>query len=90
MCATVYLGTIHEDLWSIAWRVQRLACDVAILVWLDDRGDIYVADNGAAPTTVTPTMFIGSYKPGVSVRSIEDDLKAAQQGRSRDRLPATP
>jgi len=81
MSETVYLGTLQEDLWSVAWRVQRLAGTIAIVVWVDEHGAIYAADEGSAPVSVTPAMLIGVYKAGASVQAIEEDLSAAGQRR---------
>lgn len=83
MSATVYVGTLQEDLWSVAWRVQRLAAAVTIVVWIDDHGAISAAHESNAPPALSPAMLVGLYKPGASVRTIEDDLLAMQQARTR-------
>ena len=78
MGVSTYIGTLSEDLWSVAWRIHRLPGALSITVWFDERGDVYASEMDAAPT-LPHDRIIGSYRPGRSVAAIEDDLCAAMQ-----------
>jgi hypothetical protein len=75
-----YIGTLHEDLACVAWRVDHLPVMPSIVVWVTDRGDVYAAEADSAPE-LAPNSLVGSYRPGRNVQLIEDDLRAALRER---------
>jgi len=84
---TAYIGTLHEDLSDVAWRIQHLPEEVAIVVWIDDRDDVLAAAFESAPS-IPSERFVGNYRRGRSLSAIEDDLRALFHERSSKAIAA--
>jgi len=76
MSFSAYIGTLHESLEDVAWRVHHLPADISIVVWVDDRGNVYASEAHSAPP-ITADQIVGSYARGPSLEAIEEDLRAA-------------
>jgi hypothetical protein len=83
MSVSTYIGSLHENLADVAWRVQHLPNMVTIVVWIDDRARVYAAAVDNAPE-LDASMLIGSYAPNRMADVIQDDLRAMLRDRAKD------
>ncbi len=80
MSFSAYIGALHESLEDVAWRVHHLPADISIVVWVDERGDVYASEAHSAPA-IAPERIVGTYARGPSPEAIEQDLRATLQER---------
>jgi hypothetical protein len=84
MSVSTYIGTLYEHLSDVAWRIQHLPAMVSIVVWTDDRGNVYASEAASSPP-IEPEAFIGNYCPTRTIDQIEEDLHAVLRERSAKR-----
>ena len=82
MGVSTYIGSLYEDLASVAWRVHHLPEMPSLVVWVDERAEVYAAASDSAPD-ITADKLIGTYGPGRTLEAIEDDLRAMLRERAR-------
>jgi len=82
MTFAAYIGTIHEEIYALAWRIHRLPTDVCVVAWIDDDAQVHAAAVESAPD-VPPDKLIGTYGPGRTVPIIEEDLRAVLREHRR-------
>lgn len=80
MTISAYIGTLHEDLADIAWRIHHLPAEETIAVWADACGRVLIAPSDSTPV-IRPEDFIGNYDQSRTLGGIEKDLRAALHER---------
>jgi len=80
MSFSAYIGTLHESLADVAWRIHHLPTEIPIVVWADTHDQVLAAAADSAPG-ISPDAFVGNYGRARSVQSIESDLRATLRER---------
>lgn len=80
------LGTLDDDLTSIAGAVCHLLDTKPCMVWIDDSRRIFLGEPDQHPP-VPVRWIVGTFGAGHSLRCIEDDLRAMAQERAGNPMP---
>ena len=79
------IGTLDDDLTSIAGAIHRTLGSASRMVWIDDDRQAHIGDP-AGTEDVPASWIVGTFAYGHSHAQIEDDLRAMAQERSHDSM----
>jgi len=86
---TMRIGTLDDDLTSIAGAVHHQLFDGPRLVWIDDRRRVFIGDPGGDRIVPTP-WIVGTFGYGHALDCIEEDLRAMAQERAHHSMMDRP
>lgn len=76
------IGTLSDDLASIARKVCEGIHGSIVTVWVNDSADVYVDPNESAQDIHLHSL-VGTYTMGMNPRDVADDLQEFRLQRAR-------
>lgn len=80
--AMFVIGTLRDDVETLAANVARASACVTITVWIDDEYRVHCACVDVLPS-VPSHWIVGTYACGAGVADIADDLRYERSERER-------
>lgn len=80
--AMFVIGTLRDDMETLAAHVARASACVTITVWIDDEYRVHCACVDVLPS-VPSHWIVGTYACGAGVADIADDLRHERSERER-------
>jgi len=80
---TVNVGSLREDMTTLASKVYQTLMDGPRLVWADDDGRVYSGEP-REDTRVPASWIAGTFAFGQPAEDIEGDLRALLRERTKD------
>jgi hypothetical protein len=80
---TVNVGSLREDMTTLASKVYQTLMDGPRLVWVDDDGRVYSGEPREDPC-LPASWIAGTFAFGQPAEDIEGDLRALLRERTKD------